>query len=358
MQLGRELRRRGHGVRVVCLYPHRGIERLPLEADDVCFGWAEDHMSERMPGFNPRLLRALGDTISAFRPDIVQVNGARTVKYGALCRWLDRDGKWALVYRNIGDPRRWLNGRFRRWAYRHVVASRLDGVVGVSESTLAAVGELYGRTVAATKIPRGIDPAALEPARAREDVRAELGVSGAGRVLLYAGSLTREKRVDRLLRLVESLAPTVPELRLWIAGDGPLRASLQELATGLGVGHAVEFLGVRDDVGTLMSAADVLVLASDTEGTPGVVLEAGWLGLPTVATDVGGVSECVLHGKTGLLAQPEDEEQFSSQVRRLLDDPELRQALGKSAHSWIGKNFTIQQVADRYVEFYRRMRRS
>ena len=106
---------------------------------------------------------------------------------------------------------------------------------------------------------------------------------------------------------------------------------------------------------TYMSAADVLLLTSDTEGTPGSVLEAGAMGLPVVATRVGGVQECVLDGDTGLLAPPQDEALLAESVTSLLRDSEHRRVLGERAKKHVAQGFSIGDVATRYEDFYRQV---
>ncbi len=102
-----------------------------------------------------------------------------------------------------------------------------------------------------------------------------------------------------------------------------------------------------------MSAADVLLLTSDTEGLPGVVLEAAALGVPTVATDVGGVADAVGHDVTGLLVGSSDEPGLADALERLLTNADAREALGRAAQLRFRETFDIATVAERYVELYR-----
>lgn len=229
---------------------------------------------------------------------------------------------------------------------------RVDGVVGVSESTLAQVVDFYGLGVPSTCIPNAIDPGALIAARSREAVRSGAGVPIEGRVLLFVGSLTEEKRVDRLLRLMRRVCEAVPDAHLWLVGDGPLRGELERHAEELSVTPCVHFLGTQANVATFMKAADLFLLTSDSEGMPAVILEAGLLGLPVVATRVGGLPESVLDGKTGVLVDPQDEEGLFCAVLRLLQNLQDATALGSSATAWVRANFTMDVIAQRYVTFY------
>lgn len=351
-QLSAELRRQGHEAALCYLYPAESEGAWPLESGELLLEGEERHLFERMPGFHPSLLRRVLRVIRTLRPDVVQLNGARTVKYGALARAVDHDGGWVAVYRNIGTPRDWLRTPYHRAFYRNVVVPKLDGIVALTSQILDDLHAAYDVSVPTCAIPRGIDPSALEPRRPRAEVRAELGASAEDRVLLCVASLSREKRVDRFLRIVASVRRDRPFVQAWIVGDGPERPRLEALAKKLELGAAVRFLGVQKDVGTWMNGADLFVLTSDTEGVPGAVLEAGYLGLAVVATDVGGLCTCVEDGRTGLLVSKEDEGVFAGAVLALIDDDARRAAFGRAAKAFVEERFLITSVAERYVGFF------
>lgn len=350
-ELSAQLRGRGCDVRSVYLYPHAGPAALPLEPTDVALGGREDHPWEHVFGVHPGLLKRLLAEISEFQPDVVQVNGARTVKYGAMARLLAR-GAWPLVYRNIGDPREWVRGWRQRVFYRTVVMPAIDGVVGVSDATLKNLRAFYPLRIPMVRIPRAVDVTSFAATASREQVRATVQVPVTAPVLLFVGSIAQEKRPDRLLRVLAKVLQRVPGARLWVVGDGPLRREFEAQATADALAEAVTMFGVQDRVADFMAAADVLLLTSDTEGTPGVVLEAGCVGLPAVATRVGGVEDCVIDRQTGLLAAPADEEGLAAAVLALLDDAQLRSRMGQAARRHITDAFDLGVVASQYVRLY------
>lgn len=351
-QLTQELRRTGHDARIAYLYPHDGESPLPLEEADVELAGRADHVCERFPGVNPRLVRRLARHIQGFGPQVVQVNGSRTVKYGSLVGRLTRPRPWALIYRNIGHLHEWVKGPLRRGFYRLLVMPGIDGVVGVSRTTLASVEELYGLDVPSRHIPRGVDARRLESSESRRQVRRQTKTAVDAPVVIALGSLTPEKRLDRLLRVVARASREVADLNLWVVGDGPLAAELRRQAESLGLAARVRFLGARAEVGPFLRASDVLLLTSDTEGLPGVVLEAGIAGVPAVVSRVGGSAESVRDGETGILVPPGDEDRFARELVALLSDPPRRQALGRRARAWVEANFTLPEIARRYVDFY------
>ena len=153
-----------------------------------------------------------------------------------------------------------------------------------------------------------------------------------------AGRLIPLKRVDGLLEALRE----IPELGLVVVGDGPERPQLERMAQELGVSDRVYFAGQRSKEETLalMSACDFFVLNSTHEGLPHVVLEAMALGLPVVATAVGGIPEVVRDGETGVLIYSED--MLGKVLRALSIDKELKQRLVERARRWVREYLSLE----------------
>ena len=352
-QLSERLRVVGHEVRTAYLYPHAGDNSLPLHASDEILDGREHHCFERIPGIHPSLLRRLKRLIARWQPDIVQVNGGRTLKYGAAAATGSQPHRWALIYRSIGQPQRWFRGSFHRGVYSSLVLPRVHGVVSVSSSTLETLNELYDLAMPTARIPCAVDPDSLAPSSPRAVIRREADTPQEARVVLYVGSLSAEKRVDRLLRVVKTARRTIPNLHLWIVGEGPLRSALEAQVKASSLEPCVRFIGVQNEVSNYMRAADLVALTSDTEGMPAVVLEAGLLERAVVTTRVGGLSECILDGTTGLLVERNDEIGFAQSIVQLFQQPDRLHTLGTTARQWIEDNFVIAQIAEQYEAFYR-----
>ena len=138
-------------------------------------------------------------------------------------------------------------------------------------------------------------------------------------VVLTIGRLDGQKGYQYLL----AAAAQVPDALFVIAGEGPERATYEALVRDQGLHDRVTFLGHRDDIPELLASCDLFVLPSLFEGLPLVVLEAMAAGKPLVASAIGGTSEAVVHGETGLLVPPADPEALSTAIRSILVDPEL-----------------------------------
>ncbi len=172
--------------------------------------------------------------------------------------------------------------------------------------------------------------------------------------LLLAGRLSSEKRGDRFLRVLAGARQTLGDAVVGdVVGDGPERASLERQASALGLlPGAVEFHGAQADLAPWYRRASLLVLTSDSEGTPNVVLEAMAASLPVVATHVGDVARLVTHGATGFVVPRGDEPALIAGVLALAADGALRRRFGESGRRVIEVGYALPQLADRLRHLY------
>lgn len=145
------------------------------------------------------------------------------------------------------------------------------------------------------------------------------------------------------------------DARLRVFGDGPLRPSMERLAQELGVSDVVEFMGHVSDMGAHFEQIDALIMPSLSEGMPMALLEASAVGLPAIASAVGGIPEFVQDGLTGLLTPPGDVQHIVVAIRRLASDPALAQELGRNARRRVEQSFDIEKNAQEYLRFYEQL---
>jgi GalNAc-alpha-(1->4)-GalNAc-alpha-(1->3)-diNAcBac-PP-undecaprenol alpha-1,4-N-acetyl-D-galactosaminyltransferase len=146
--------------------------------------------------------------------------------------------------------------------------------------------------------------------------------------ILGAGRLVPQKGFDLLIRAFGLIADRIPSLHLAIAGEGPDGQQLQQLASSLGLGSRVLFLGNVRNLSDLMRSAEAFVLSSRYEGFPNVLLEALACGVPSIAADCPeGPREILADGKYGILVPREDVVALAGAIESLVSDPELRQRL-------------------------------
>jgi glycosyltransferase involved in cell wall biosynthesis len=180
-------------------------------------------------------------------------------------------------------------GSARAKRTREAVSSA-DAVVAVGEQLASRVEALGARRVYV--VPNGIDTTRFSPGSKRKS-RDALGLDSDAPTVLFVGNLVPVKGPDLLLEAVSLASRELPNLKCIVAGEGPLRATLERRAASLDLAGRVLFVGSRpqDELPDWYRAADTLVLPSRSEGTPNVLLEASACGTPFVATRVGGVSE-------------------------------------------------------------------
>lgn len=182
-----------------------------------------------------------------------------------------------------------------------------------------------------TVVPNGIDLGRFREAFLPEEVKRELNIPEAAKVVGTVSRLSHQKRLDRFLDCAGMVLEKAPGVFFVIAGRGPLEEELKERAGKLGISGSVRFLGLRSDVPRLLSAFDVFMLTSSWEGMPVALLEAMAAGKPAVASAVEGSSEVVLHGETGFLCPPGDVRMYAFFVLKLLNDGRLRREAGRKA---------------------------
>jgi len=344
VHLGRWLAGRGHATQIVYLHSSSDGAGMVGERDFVV--GANVRSPFETVAVDPRVALRLKGVVDSFQPDIVQVNGARTVKYGAAVRRLAHRSPWKLVYRNIGMPSAWVRGALKLAAYRYVVGAAFDGVVALSGRALEDIGKVYRVRCPSVVIPNAVRTDAAPTEAARSRFRRELGVPLDASMACFVGALSPEKRADRFIDVVASAGCFG-----LVVGDGGERARVEARARGLGVTERVRFVGQVDDVAAAIGASDILVCTSDTEGIPAVVLEAGWLGVPTVAFAVGGLPECVTTD-TGVLCRPGDVDGLAAAVSALLADGDRRRRLGAAAHEDVARRFSFDVVGRAYERFW------
>jgi glycosyltransferase involved in cell wall biosynthesis len=133
-------------------------------------------------------------------------------------------------------------------------------------------------------------------------------------------------------------------------GDGPLRPMIEQKVREYGIEKYCYFLGIRSDVGELLQTFDVFVLSSLWEGMPISLLEAQYFGVASVVTAVGGNPEVIKDGYNGLLVPPKDSDALASAILRVINNDEFRYVLGQHAREVFYQNFTIEKMADKYID--------
>ena len=232
----------------------------------------------------------------------------------------------------------WKSRTQFRWA-SHLV----DRIIAVSGDAARLCVEADG--VAARKVTRiwnGID-------------LSDFSFTGPANVpiAISVARLSPEKDFATLLRSVAIAIREVPDLQLKLVGDGPERTKLEGLTRELGITSCVEFLGERTDVPNMLAQAGFFVSSSLTEGISLTLLEAMAVGLPVVATAVGGNPEIVANGVTGQLVPPADPELLAKAIVTMCRNERQWPILGQAGRDRVAEHFEVRRMVSDYERLYR-----
>ncbi|HON65071.1 MAG TPA: glycosyltransferase family 4 protein [Phycisphaerae bacterium] len=300
--------------------------------------------------------RQLRNIITAFEPDVVHARSTgawfdAAASLAGLKRvrlLLSFHGRTTLETPNL--RRRMID----RWTTR-----RADSVLTVSHEAASLLREsLAIPSDKLTTIHNGVDTSLFAPAEDEAEVasiRHCLQVERHANVVICVANLLPIKGLDLLIRSWRQVQMADPLARLLLVGEGPLRGELEELVRVSRCEKFVRFLGLREDVPTLLRAADLFVLPSLYEGCSNATLEAMASGLPVLACDVGGMREIVTHNHTGWLIRPGDHEAFVHTLLGALLDRCVRHRVGTAGRDVAVKRFGVDTWVARHAALYRRL---
>jgi glycosyltransferase involved in cell wall biosynthesis len=187
------------------------------------------------------------------------------------------------------------------------------------------------------------------------DMPQELPPWSSGPVVGVVARLVPSKGVDVFLRAVQLLRPEIPELKAVIIGHGPAENELKYMAQSLGLKNTVKFLGHCQDVPSLLKGISVFVLPTRSEGLGISILEAMAMGVPVVATAVGGVPELVRHRQTGILVRVDEFGAIARAVKQILNNREETEAMRRAAFEHVRAKHSAAQMVERTLDVYRQV---
>jgi len=340
--LATRFKSRGWEVGVVSLIPPKAYIEDLEKADVLVFSL---DIRRKLP--DPRPILRLVQIIRKWQPDVVHSHMVHANLLARIVRPLAPFPVLVCTAHSIDE-----GGRLREVLYR-LTDPFCDLTTQVSQAGLESyvhVGAVPRHKIC--YIPNGVDTERFKPnLEDRLKVRKELGVEGF--VWFAVGRFDPPKDYPNMLQAFVRVVHKHLNTMLLIAGDGPLRKTMENMTRELGVEKHVRFLGIRRDIPQLMNAADAYVMSSEWEGMPMVLLEASACRLPIVATNVGGNAEIVLDGQTGFLVPPKSPEALSQAMLRMMDLPEeVREKMGEQARKHIESNFSLDRIVDCWEALY------
>lgn len=207
-----------------------------------------------------------------------------------------------------------------------------------------------------TYVFNGIDIAKFSNmTQTRQSVRQSLGLSPKSIVCITVGRLVPVKGQSDLIDALPDVLAEYPDTHILIVGEGELRDDLLQQTQTLNLEDHVHFLGWRTDIPNLLGASDIFALPSLNEGLGLVLIEAMAQHLPTIATQVGGVPEVVLDGKTGLLVPAQSATKMSEALNDLIANPQKREHMGEAGYQRAVEHFSIQSTVEKTAAIYRNL---
>jgi len=232
------------------------------------------------------------------------------------------------------------------------ILNSYDRVILLYTKALKEIEKFGVPTERVCAIPNGIDTEYFKLDLDASFLRAKFSIERNEKVLLFVGRLVTVKRVDILIMLTKSLIKEGFKIKTVIVGDGPQRKYYEGLSTS--IKKHVVFVGhiPKSQVSRYYLLADIFILPSLSEGLPTVLLEASAAGKPCVATDVNGVSDIIVDGRTGYLVQKSDVGGFKRYVKMLLENEGVLKRFGSNAAKFVKENFSWSVIVDKYEKVY------
>lgn len=282
------------------------------------------------------------------RIDVVNAHGSRDAWNAFLVARLL--GIPTIRARHVANPIR------RHRIGQMIYGSLCDQVVTTSESIrrgLIACGVAAGKIVS---VPTGVDIARFAAARRDGHLRAEWGIPLAAPLIGMISVLRGDKGPDVFLNACDKLLDEQPDAWCVLAGDGWMRPQLEQQHAALRHRQRIVLAGYRRDIPELLAELDLLVLAAKIpEGVPQVILQAHAAHVPVVATQVGGIDEIAIEGKTAFTAQPNDSASLVEAMRLALREAARAAAQALQGHALVQQSYSVTAMLQRMAAIYQQL---
>lgn len=328
-----ELRSRGHIVELVC----PGNARLGARATDE--GFAVHHARMR-GGVDVRSMIKIKALLQQRKFDVLNTHsGHDSILAGTAARL----ARVPLVVRT-----RHLALPVSSLATYTMIPHRVIAVSQYVRRYLISMG------VAEERIETIYDGVPRPECHHPSDLRAELGIDSRAIVVAMVAIMRDKKGHEDLIEAVRPMLAARSNLHVVMAGDGPWFQKIHDLVASYELADRIHLLGFRTDITNVLRGCDFFVLPTHQEALGQSFIEAMACGLQVIGTDVDGVPELITDGVNGLLVPAHDPCSLRNAIRRLTDDAGLRARLGRAGRHLTDFRFTIDQMADQTVAFYRR----
>jgi glycosyltransferase involved in cell wall biosynthesis len=352
--LCQKLREAGWDIGVISLLRPLAFEReleqlgVPLVNMGVRYAVGGTRDQFLWPADLPRAIWRLLQALRRWRPDVLHCHQVHANLVGRIAGALTGVPVVISTAHNTYEGPRW-----REWTYR-LTEPFCDVTTNVCQPAVDRYIKVGAASAGKIRMfPNGIDIRRFCPdSDERATVRKSLGLADEF-MWLAVGNLREAKDYPTMFGAFRQVFQVHPRARLCIAGTGPLAEPLAKTVCEMGIQKSVQFLGARQDIPQLMSAADGYVLSSAWEGAPLAILEACASRLAVVVTRVGGNANVIQHGHSGMLVEPRDPEALADACLYVMGMPhEERQRMGSSARRTIEMEFCLDAVVEKWQRLY------
>lgn len=305
---------------------------------------------QRKPGFDRTLPIRLAAFASREKCDLVHAHQYTPFFYAALAKLLT---KFSLVFTEHGrfypDVPNW-----KRRIFNRIIGKNVDWITAVSQEVRKSLEKTESFPPDHIEVlHNGIDLSIFpKKHNLRKKFRKESGIPDEALVIGTVARLNVIKNQKFLIEAFHVLRKSIPGIYLLIIGDGPERFSLQTQVKALGLHHEVLFVGEQRNIPEWFNKIDIFALSSLSEGMPMTLLESMAAKVPIITTDVGGIREMLVPNKEALLIKSGDIKAFSEGMKKLIQDPFLRNELSEHAKMRVTKEFSLEVICRRYLEIY------
>ncbi len=342
--LSEELIKLGHEIYFVGLYENRKNVLSVSDAINL------DLIESKRWNFSLVLIYRLSRLIKEIKPDIIQCNGSDTLKYTITASYFVTNSP--IIYRNISTISEWLNNSWTKKIYNSLF-KRVDHVTSVGNESLNDLIRTFNYPREKTSvIRRGIPLVEIDKVKANYLLHEELRLSTRDKVVMHVGNFSPEKNHIFLLRVFSELKKTHPNVKLACVGTGITFKEVQDQINEMNLKDTVFLLGFRKDIPQLLAGSLCFVLCSFVEGVPGVIMEAAVQRIPTVSTNVGGVSEVLKNDETGILIDNFDEVAFKDSIVKMVEEDDYRNYLAANAFRQVKEKFNPEKNAKFIEDLY------
>lgn len=351
LQLIQGLTPEGYGIHVATspegdfskILNEMGIDVVPL------------NMKRRV---NVKNIKRLSEIIRERKIDIVHSQGGRADFYARMAAKMLKPK--VKIVNTVAMPVKGYDVSVLRkgiyWFFDRFSERCVDRFIVVSEVLREMLLSSYKIQAAKViKIYNGIELSEYHPDDSGESfrkIRKEFNIGEDVFLIGAVGRMVWQKGFEYLIESIAEIIETLPQSKILIVGDGPLRAEMEALGERLKIGKNIIFTGFRSDIKEILSAVDLLVIPSLLEGFPVVTLEAMAMAKPIIATNIDGITEQIRDGIDGILVLPNNPSALAKAAIRVFSDKKLARTMGLSAREKVEQEFSVEKMVAETEKVY------